>query len=97
MIPPAWIDNRAAEFRYALRMIRKTPGASAVAVLSLALGIGAQDPLTIAIAALILISVAALASFIPARRATRVDPILPCDPNRLPSPLEFTSIRFDWP
>lgn len=37
-----WIDHRAAELRYALRMIRKTPGASAMAVVSLALGIGAN-------------------------------------------------------
>ncbi len=39
---PAWIDNRASDFRYGLRMIQKTPGVSAVAILSLALGIGAN-------------------------------------------------------
>src|SRR5881628_1002435 len=39
---PVWIDNRAAEFQYALRVVLKTPGVSAIAVLSLGLGIGAN-------------------------------------------------------
>jgi ABC-type antimicrobial peptide transport system permease subunit len=39
-------------------------------------GIGAQDPLTIAVAGLVLLCVAAFASFLPARRATKVDPMI---------------------
>jgi predicted permease len=39
-------------------------------------GIGASDPLTFAAVSLVLIGVAALASYIPARRAVKVDPVV---------------------
>jgi ABC-type antimicrobial peptide transport system permease subunit len=39
-------------------------------------GIGANDPLTFAAVSLVLIGVAALASYIPARRAAKVDPVV---------------------
>ncbi len=42
---------------------------------SLLFGVTASDPLTYAVVAVLLVGIAALASYIPARRATRIDPI----------------------
>jgi putative ABC transport system permease protein len=53
-------------------------GALALAgvIRSMLYGVGARDPLTLAATALLLVLVALLACWIPARRAARVDPIV---------------------
>jgi ABC-type antimicrobial peptide transport system permease subunit len=43
---------------------------------SLLYGVGAADPLTFVVVFVILLSAAVLASYIPARRAMRVDPMV---------------------
>jgi ABC-type antimicrobial peptide transport system permease subunit len=49
--------------------------ASSRVLASLLFGIGTSDPVTFALATLFLGAVALLAAYLPARRATRVDPL----------------------
>jgi putative ABC transport system permease protein len=66
------------DLRHSVRLLAAAPGFTliVVLVLSLLFGISAADPLTFAAVSAALGTVLLVAAYLPARRATRVDPIV---------------------
>jgi putative ABC transport system permease protein len=66
------------DLRDAARGLFRSPGFAAVAILTLALlfGVTPTDPLTFGLVVLLLAGVSVMARWIPARRATRIAPLV---------------------
>jgi ABC-type antimicrobial peptide transport system permease subunit len=73
-----WLVLREALWQVAVGVLIGVPLALAGArlITSLLFGVQATDPVTISISALVMLAVALLAGYIPARRATKVDPLV---------------------
>jgi ABC-type antimicrobial peptide transport system permease subunit len=73
-----WLVLRDALRLVLLGVLLGIPAALAATrlVASQLFGIGAADPVAIVLATLVLLVVAAVAGYLPARRATRVDPLV---------------------
>ena len=63
---PQWLDTLTQDVRHALRILKKSPGFAAVAILSLALGIGANVAIFSLVDAVIL-------KYLPVERPAGVD------------------------
>ena len=64
-----------SDLRHGTRSLMRAPGFAVTAVLTLALGIEPTDVMSLVAAVVMLSLVALVASYLPARRATAVDPI----------------------
>ncbi|MDQ3652165.1 MAG: hypothetical protein M3458_18225 [Acidobacteriota bacterium] len=70
------METLRQDLRVGMRRLLKTPGFAFVAVMSLALGIGANASIFTLLNTVLLLVVASLAGYLPAGRATKVDPMI---------------------